>query len=70
MYYYYYCVVFVVFTEMYHLNIISFKAFLGSKIPVIGIWDDHDYGINGGGKVSFPYFFDAFMLPSHSENLV
>lgn len=21
-----------------------------SKIPVIGIWDDHDYGINNGGK--------------------
>lgn len=27
----------------------AYKRFT-SRIPVIGIWDDHDYGINNGGK--------------------
>lgn len=31
--------------------IIVFQAFLKSNISVVGVWDDHDYGINDGGKV-------------------
>jgi len=31
------------------LNRPEYRQFT-SKIPVIGVWDDHDYGINNGGK--------------------
>ena len=27
----------------------TYQEFI-SKVPVIGIWDDHDYGVNNGGK--------------------
>lgn len=30
-------------------NLPGYKAFI-EKCPVIGIWDDHDYGMNDGGK--------------------
>jgi len=29
---------------------IEYKAFLDTGVPVIGVWDDHDYGLDGGGK--------------------
>lgn len=29
----------------------EYKAVLESNTSIIGIWDDHDYGINGGGKI-------------------
>ena len=32
----------------------EYRAFLETGTPVIGIWDDHDYGVNDGGK-SFKY---------------
>ena len=32
----------------------EYKAFLDTGTPIIGVWDDHDYGINDGGK-SFKY---------------
>ena len=28
----------------------DYKAFV-SRTPIIGIWDDHDYGINDGDKL-------------------
>ena len=27
-----------------------YQQLLDKKIPVIGIWDDHDYGVNDGSK--------------------
>ena len=32
----------------------DYKKFLDTGTPVIGVWDDHDYGVNDGGK-SFKY---------------
>lgn len=29
----------------------SYAAFLRSGVPVVGTWDDHDYGINNGDKL-------------------
>lgn len=29
------------------------QEFLGSGVKVLGVWDDHDYGMNNGGKVSY-----------------
>jgi alkaline phosphatase D len=44
-----------------------------NNVPVIGIWDDHDYGINNGDK-TFPAkegsrdaFFDFLEIPSDSK---
>lgn len=37
---------------------IEYKAFLDTGVPVIGVWDDHDYGLDGGGK-SFKYRFQS-----------
>ena len=31
-------------------NMVEGYAVLKSKIPVIGTWDDHDYGLNDGGE--------------------
>lgn len=45
---------------------------LSSKIPVLGIWDDHDYGINDGGsehpekEMSQRVFQDFFNVPKDS----
>jgi alkaline phosphatase D len=46
---------------------------LTSATPVIGIWDDHDYGINDGGKAyikkqeSQQLMFDFLDVPASSE---
>lgn len=29
---------------------VEYQKFLGSGIRVLGVWDDHDYGMNNGGK--------------------
>lgn len=34
---------------LYQKNIPSYQNFL-KHVPVIGVWDDHDYGLNDGGK--------------------
>lgn len=36
----------------------EYKALLDRGTPVIGVWDDHDYGIDGGGK-GFKYRFQS-----------
>ncbi|RDY61067.1 alkaline phosphatase D family protein [Flagellimonas nanhaiensis] len=48
-------------------------ALLKSKVPVVGTWDDHDYGLNDGGKEfrmkreSQQVFLDFMGVPADSE---
>ncbi|MDP5230310.1 MAG: alkaline phosphatase family protein [Cellulophaga sp.] len=53
-------------------NNVNGYAELKSKMPVIGTWDDHDYGLNDGGveftskKESQQEFLDFFDVPKDS----
>ena len=38
-----------------------------SKVPVIGVWDDHDYGNNNGGKVKGDAFKTVDLSMSVNE---
>ena len=60
--------------EKYHnLNIQPDYAALAKTIPIIPIWDDHDYGLNDAGReykmkeASAQLFFEAFKFPKHHE---
>lgn len=50
---------------------VDYQKFLSQNIPMLGIWDDHDYGLNDAGKnyifkdISQQYFSDFFNLPSN-----
>ncbi len=53
-------------------NSVSGYAVLKKSVPVIGTWDDHDYGLNDGGvefkskKESQQEFLDFFDVPKNS----
>ena len=46
---------------------------LQKPVPIIPIWDDHDYGLNDAGReykmkeASAQLFFEAFNFPTHHE---
>ncbi|MEZ4809129.1 MAG: alkaline phosphatase D family protein [Allomuricauda sp.] len=48
-------------------------ALLKSKVPIVGTWDDHDFGVNDGGsefsmkKESQQVFLDFMEVPKDSE---
>ncbi len=50
----------------------SYSKFV-SQVPVIGIWDDHDYGVNNGGKeyagkdVTKQWMLDFLQVPQQAE---
>ena len=56
-----------------HLNIQPDYAALAKTVPIIPIWDDHDYGLNDAGREnkmkeeSAQLFFEAFNFPKHHE---
>ncbi len=51
----------------------EYQTFIGSGIPVIGVWDDHDYGENNGSKSFAPkaqsqqLFLDFLGEPKNSK---
>ncbi len=53
-------------------NQVSDYQTLKSKTPIIGVWDDHDYGINDGGKIfaqkkeSRDIMFDFLGVPANA----
>ena len=56
-----------------HLNIQPDYAALAKTVPIIPIWDDHDYGLNDAGREykmkeeSAQLFFEAFNFPKNHE---
>lgn len=54
-------------------NLPGYKAFVSSGVPIEGIWDDHDYGINDGDRLyefrkeSQQLFLDFFRVPESNE---
>lgn len=48
-------------------------AKLVNQVPIIGIWDDHDYGVNNGGKefggkgVTKQWMLDFLQVPQEAE---
>jgi alkaline phosphatase D len=48
-------------------------AVFSKTVPIIPIWDDHDYGLNDAGReykmkeASAQLFFEAFNFPTHHE---
>ena len=36
---------------------LSWQALIDTGVPIIGVWDDHDFGLDGGGKVGFIFLF-------------
>jgi alkaline phosphatase D len=55
------------------LNIQPDYAAFAKTVPIIPIWDDHDYGLNDAGRdykmkeTSAQLFFEAFNFPKHHE---
>lgn len=37
--------------KIFIIYLLNMQKFLESGIHVLGVWDDHDYGMNNGGKV-------------------
>ena len=52
---------------------IGYKNFTELNIPIVGTWDDHDFGENDGDKTyehrreSQALFLDFFNVPKHDE---
>ena len=63
-----------VMKEKYHrLNTQPDYAAFSKHVPIIPIWDDHDYGLNDAGadfpmkEISAKLFFEAFNFPANHE---